>query len=204
MVTVGTRLRIIRKDAGLSQVELGKLAGSNQSAINRFSHHGSALVECLGRNRQRERDVCSDFTGMEGAFKTAPFKRSAIEHRVQIQCIIACPVVMLVTSVRTAVPFPLQLFHAHIGGQLAYLFQHGFSYLLTPPLYSGFIHIQRLKENILFGIHDRQSIFQALRRMVGGIHMNMHPAAAVDHCSGVAQRANDFLQFAHLVVLQFR
>ena len=26
MVTVGTRLRIIRKDAGLSQVELGKLA----------------------------------------------------------------------------------------------------------------------------------------------------------------------------------
>ena len=36
MVTVGTRLRIIRKDAGLSQVELGKLAGSNQSAINRY------------------------------------------------------------------------------------------------------------------------------------------------------------------------
>ena len=33
MVTVGTRLRIIRKDAGLSQVELGKLAGSNQSAM---------------------------------------------------------------------------------------------------------------------------------------------------------------------------
>ena len=43
MVTVGTRLRIIRKDAGLSQVELGKLAGSNQSAINRYETDRSAV-----------------------------------------------------------------------------------------------------------------------------------------------------------------
>lgn len=141
---------------------------------------------------------------MESAFKATPFQRSAIEHRVQIQCIIACPVVMFVASVRTAVPFPLQLFHAHIGGQFAYLFQHGLPYLLTPPLYSGFIHIQRLKENILFGIHDGQCVFQALRRMVGGIHMDMHSTAAVDHCTGMAQCANDLLQFAHLAVLQLR
>ncbi|MBN3028130.1 XRE family transcriptional regulator [Subdoligranulum sp. AM23-21AC] len=43
MVTVGTRLRIIRKDAGLSQVELGKLAGSNQSAINRYETDRAAV-----------------------------------------------------------------------------------------------------------------------------------------------------------------
>ena len=43
MVTVGTRLRIIHKDAGLSQVELGKLAGSNQSAINRYETDRSAV-----------------------------------------------------------------------------------------------------------------------------------------------------------------
>ena len=43
MVTVGTRLRIIRKDAGLSQVELGKLAGSNQSAINRYETDRDAV-----------------------------------------------------------------------------------------------------------------------------------------------------------------
>ena len=45
MVTVGTRLRIIRKDAGLSQVELGKLAGSNQSAINRYETDRPACAE---------------------------------------------------------------------------------------------------------------------------------------------------------------
>ncbi len=43
MVTVGTRLRIIRKDAGLSRVELGKLAGSNQSAINRYETDRAAV-----------------------------------------------------------------------------------------------------------------------------------------------------------------
>ena len=43
MVTVGTRLRIIRKDAGLSQVELRKLAGSNQSAINRYETDRAAV-----------------------------------------------------------------------------------------------------------------------------------------------------------------
>ena len=35
-VTVGTRLRMIRKGAGLSQVELGKLVGSDQSVVNRY------------------------------------------------------------------------------------------------------------------------------------------------------------------------
>ena len=46
MVTVGTRLRIIRKDAGLSQVELGKLAGSNQSAINRYETGLQCPIAC--------------------------------------------------------------------------------------------------------------------------------------------------------------
>ena len=32
--------------------------------------------------------------------------------------------------------------------------------------------------------------------------MDVHPAAAVDHCTGMAQCANDLLQFAHLAVLQ--
>ncbi len=67
MVTVGTRLRIIRKDAGLSQVELGNLAGSNQSAINRYEIHRRFLTEYknavnrtkkLRRIRERMSIIC--------------------------------------------------------------------------------------------------------------------------------------------------
>lgn len=35
-VSVGTRLRVLRKDAGLTQVQLAALAGTNQAAINRY------------------------------------------------------------------------------------------------------------------------------------------------------------------------
>lgn len=35
-VSVGTRLRVLRKDAGLTQAQLAALAGTNQAAINRY------------------------------------------------------------------------------------------------------------------------------------------------------------------------
>lgn len=42
MVPVGTRLRILRRDAGLSQAKLGALAGTNQAAINRYESGNAA------------------------------------------------------------------------------------------------------------------------------------------------------------------
>ena len=35
-VSVGTRLRVLRKDAGLTQAQLAAMAGTNQAAINRY------------------------------------------------------------------------------------------------------------------------------------------------------------------------
>lgn len=60
-----------------------------------FPHDGPALVDCLCGNRQRQRDICPNLTGMEGAFKTAPFQGAAIEHRMQVQSVIPRPVTPL-------------------------------------------------------------------------------------------------------------
>lgn len=35
-VSVGTRLRVLRKDAGLTQAQLAAQAGTNQADINRY------------------------------------------------------------------------------------------------------------------------------------------------------------------------
>lgn len=35
-VSVGTRLRVLRKDAGMTQAQLTALAGTNQATINRY------------------------------------------------------------------------------------------------------------------------------------------------------------------------
>ena len=35
-ISVGTRLRVLRKDAGLTQAQLAALADTNQAAINRY------------------------------------------------------------------------------------------------------------------------------------------------------------------------
>ena len=35
-VSVGTQLRVLRKDAGLTQAQLAALADTNQAAINRY------------------------------------------------------------------------------------------------------------------------------------------------------------------------
>ena len=53
-----------------------------------------------------------------------------------------------------------------------------FPHFLTPALYPAFIDIEGLEQDVLFGIHDGKGVFQALRRMLGGVHMDMHPVAS--------------------------
>lgn len=43
METIGMRLKTLRHGAGISQASLGKLAGTNQSAINRYEQDQSAV-----------------------------------------------------------------------------------------------------------------------------------------------------------------
>lgn len=47
-----------------------------------FSHYRSALVDGLCGNRQSQRNVCPYLTGMECAFKAAPFQRTPVKHRM--------------------------------------------------------------------------------------------------------------------------
>ena len=45
-------------------------------------------------------------------------------------------------------------------------------------------------------------VFQALRRMLGGVHMDMHSAALIDHRAGAAECADNFLKLLEFTVLQ--
>ena len=168
-----------------------------------FPHHRPALVDGLRGNGKRQRDIRPYLTGMEGAFKTAPFQRTPVEYGMKVQGVISRPVVMLVAFIPPAVPFPLEAFHGRVRRQLADFFQHGFPHLLAPAFHPVFIDIEGFKENVLFGIHDGEGVFEALRGMLGGVHMDVHPAASVHDSPRMAQGADNFLQLRHFPVFQF-
>ena len=69
---------------------------------------------------------------------------------------------------------------------------------------AAFVYFQSDKQNILFGVHDGQRIFQALGRVMRSVHMDMHTTAGVHNCSRMAQGSDDLLKFFHLTVLQDR
>ena len=109
---------------------------------------------------------------------------------------IPCPVIM-VTCVD--VPFVPNLFQTSqvfglLGGESTRLPQHRFPYFLAPPGGAGLIYLQRLKQNILLGEHDAQEIFQALPVVVGGVHMDVDAAGAVDLPTGMAHLPHTFLK----------
>ena len=49
-----------------------------------FAHDRPALVDGLCGDRQRQRNVRPHLTGMEGAFKTAPFQCPTVKHRMKV------------------------------------------------------------------------------------------------------------------------
>ena len=167
-----------------------------------FPHDGPALVDGLRGDGQRQRDIRPYLTGVEGAFKTAPFQRTPVEYGMKVQGVISRPVVMFVAFIPPAVPFPLEAFHGGIGGKLADFFQHGFPHLLAPAFHPVFIDIEGFEQDVLFGIHDGEGVFQALRGMLGGVHMDVHPTASVHDSPCMAQGANNLLQLSHFAVFQ--
>ena len=52
-------------------------------------------------------------------------------------------------------------------------------HLLAPPLHTVLIDLENLEQDVLLGVHDGQGVLQALGRVVGRVHMDVHPTAGV-------------------------
>lgn len=111
---------------------------------------------------------------------------------------------MIMTSIPASIPDLFQLFHGNgVVWHSADFFQHNGAYFLTIVAFSGSLYFQCLEQNILFGIHDGHSIFEASWGMVGSVHMNMLPAGRIHLCPMAPQTPHYFLQFAHLSIGKF-
>ena len=171
----------------------------------RLSELGILLVDSLRRNSQCQNDVGLHLSCMKRGVKTAPFQGSVVEDRMQIQRMVTGLVIVGVSAVVTiCVPQIGHPVHARPGRQLTNLHQLVRLDLLAPSFNTAFVYFQSGKQNILFGVHDRQCIFQALRCVMRSVHMDMHTTAGVHNCSRMAQGSNDLLKFFHLAVLQDR
>ena len=87
--------------------------------------------------------------------------------------------VVIITPIPPLIPAVFQLIHTCTAGQLADFFQNWFIHRLTVAVDAGRVYFECCKQNILFGIHDGQHIFEALRRVLACIHVDMHSAAVV-------------------------
>ena len=88
-------------------------------------------------------------------------------------------VVVIVAAVPPAIPAVFQLIHTRAAGQLADFSQNRLIHRLTVAVDAGRVDFECCKQNILFGIHDGQHIFEALRVVLACIHMDVHSAAVV-------------------------
>lgn len=79
-----------------------------------------------------------------------------------------------------------------------------FPHLLAVLRHPVRIHVQRLEQNILLGIHDPKEIFQTLAIVVGCVHMNMQAAGCVYLCARFSDPANTFLKLGQLRIGQLR
>ena len=87
--------------------------------------------------------------------------------------------VVIITPIPPLIPAVFQLIHTRTAGQLADFFQNRLIHRLTVAVDAGRVDFECCKQNILFRIHDRKYIFQTLRRVLAGVHMDVHSAAVV-------------------------
>ena len=105
---------------------------------------------------------------------TSVLKDSQHNFFLRIKGMIPALVVVIVAAVPPAIPAVLQLIHTRAAGQLADFFQNRLIHRLTVTIDAGRVNFQSCKQNILFGIHDGQHIFEALRRVLACIHMDVN------------------------------
>lgn len=138
-------------------------------------HDRAALGDSLGGDGKAQIHIGGNFSRMECGIETAPFHRPPVKDRMQIQCVIAGPVIMVCAAVISLIPDILQLrqIPCLIRREPAGLLQHGFPHLLTPTGRPAFIDLQRFEQDILLGVHDADEVFQTLPVMIGCVHMDM-------------------------------
>lgn len=66
-----------------------------------------------------------------------------------------------------------------------------------------FVDLEGFEQNVFLGIHDGQGIFETLRGVIGGVHVDMHSAGVIDHRTGMAKGSDNLLQLFHFAVFEF-
>ena len=79
-----------------------------------FAHDGAALGDGLGGDSEAQVHIGGYFSGVEGSVETPPFHGAAVKDRMQIQGMVARPVIMLGVFHGPFVPYPFQL--GEVGG----------------------------------------------------------------------------------------
>ena len=121
---------------------------------------------------------------------TSVLKDSQHNFFLRITGMISRLVVVIVAAVPPAVPAVLQLIHTRTTGQLADFFQNRLIHRLTVTIDAGRVDFECCKQNVLFGIHDGQHIFEALRGVLTCIHMDVHTAGRINLSARTAQGAD--------------
>ena len=104
MIPCGFKLRTIEPHANQPDTE-----GEQFVVADRFPHDGAALVDGLGGHGKAQVHIRLCSASMEGRIETSPFHCPTVEHGMEIECVISCPVVMLMAAVIAVIPDVLQL-----------------------------------------------------------------------------------------------
>ena len=104
MIPRGLELRAIEPHADQPDPE-----GKQLVVADGFAHDGAALVDGLSRHGEAQIHIGFCPARMEGGIETSPFHCPSVEHGMEIECVISCPVVVLMAAVIAVVPDVLQL-----------------------------------------------------------------------------------------------
>ena len=201
MIPCGLELRAVESHANQPDPE-----GEQLVVADCFSHDGAALVDGLGGHGEAQVHIGFRPARMEGRIETSPFHCPTIEHGMEIECVISCPVIMLVAAVVAVIPNVLQLAEilGFLRGEPSGLFQHWLPHLLAPMLDTIFVDLQGFEQDVLLGVHNGHEVLEAVPVVVGGIHMDMEPAGIVGFPACVAQGADGTLKNFHVLVAKHR
>lgn len=115
---------------------------------------------------------------------------------MEIECVISCPVVVLMAAVVAVIPDVLQLAEilGLLGGEPSGLLQYRLPHFLAPLLDTIFVDLQGFEQDVLLGIHDGQEVFEAVPIVVGGVHMDMEAAGGVDLAASLPECSDRSLE----------